>query len=234
MKIKMRLSYALIKYIMLFIPSLACPSGQTLQFSKLWTILSYNGRYDKILYLVEPQLRFANVQNAYDQFLYNTGIGTPLNPQLQVWIGQTVSNFSANNAAIEDVVATSTTEYRLWQQMSYFYPSSSSLFFNLRTRIEERYSLEFSPWAIRLRERPTLQIPLTEHQLFYISDEIFFNLKSVAWAPTKTLDQNRFFIGITQVLNQKTQFTITYMNQYITKIIPENNHGMMITINLQA
>ena len=223
-----------IKLILLFAISFVSFSGETLHFSKLWTVLSYNGNYDKLLYLVEPQMRFANVQGAFDQLLYNTGIGTSLNNQLQVWMGQTISNFSSNNAAIEDVVGADSTEYRLWQQLSYFYPSSTSLFFNLRSRIEERYSLEFAPWAIRIRERPTWQIPLTEHQLLFISDEIFFNLKSVAWVPTQTLDQNRFFIGITQILDKKTRFTVTYMNQYITKVIPENNHGIMINISIQA
>jgi hypothetical protein len=219
--------------ILLLLSGLNAWSTNSISYSKQWTVLSYFGHYDKLLYYVEPQLRLANVKGTYEQFLYNTGIGTAINQNWQLWIGQTISDFSSTGAKAEDVVGRDNAEYRLWQQISFFYPSSAVLAFDLRSRIEERYSLEFAPWALRLRERPTLFIPLTEHQSIYISDELFFNLKSVAWVPTKTLDQNRLYLGVMQKLNQNSRFTVSYLNQYINKITPEKNHGIVISLVFQ-
>jgi hypothetical protein len=205
----------------------------TVKFAKLWNILSYNGHYDKLLYLVEPQFRLVNRSEVLEQFLYNTGLGYPLNPALQVWVGQTFSNFAGSNELVEDVSLNDVTEYRLWQQTFWQQPQKWGQI-SVRTRLEERYSLEYSPWALRLRERPSIIFDLTEHQSLVLQDELFINVKQVSWVQTKTLDQNRVSIGIMQKLNQHLSFTLSYFNQYIFRTPGESNDGLSINILIQT
>lgn len=204
----------------------------TIKYSKLWGLLTYNSHYGKLLYLVEPQLRFVNHSEVFEQFLYNTGLGYALNPELQVWFGQTFSNFAGNNEITEDVAANDVTEYRLWQQ-SLWQQEQKFGQIQLRTRLEERYSLENRPWSLRLRTRPSLRFDLTEHQAIVLFDELFINLKQVDWVQTNTLDQNRIALGILQRLNTNSSFTVSYFNQYIFRTPPASNHGILINLLYQ-
>ena len=208
------------------------PSHATIKYSKLWGLLSYNGHYGALLYLVEPQLRLVNHSEVLEQFLNNTGFGYALNPELQVWLGQTFANFAGNNEVTEDVANNDSTEYRLWQQMLWQHEQKFGQI-QVRTRLEERYSLENAPWSLRLRSRPSLRLDLSEHHAIVIFDELFINLKQVDWVVTNTLDQNRLAIGVLQRLNPNTSFTVSYFNQYIFRTPAESNHGIIINVIFQ-
>lgn len=202
-------------------------------YDKLWELVTYTGQYKAFLYQIEPQIRLINRSEAYEQFLINLGGGVNVTPTLQFWLGQTFSNVASSNTIAEDVTPRSLNEYRNWQQFFWTNIHHSNTI-ALRSRLEERYSFENDPWAIRLRERGYWTIPFTTRQSLVLSDELFLNLKLVPWVTTKTLDQNRAFIGILQHVSSNASFTISYMNQYIFKSTPENNHAIVLNIFIKA
>jgi hypothetical protein len=219
-------------WLILLICLHATKAFAAVKYDKLWGVFSYIGHYERLLYSVEPQLRLVNRSEVLEQFLYNTGLGYQLNPELQVWLGQTFSNFAGSNELAEDVAINDVTEYRLWQQ-TFWRHSQKWGEIQFRTRLEERYSLEYSPWSLRLRPRPGIIFNLTEHQALVILDELFLNLKQVSWVETKTLDQNRISFGIMQRLNATTSFTISYFNQTIFRNPTQSNDGVLINILIQ-
>lgn len=201
-------------------------------FDKLWGLVSYTGQYHDYSYLIEPQLRLVNQQDGYEQFLVNAGGGTPVATNLQFWIGQTYTNFSPYNNMTEDVAANDLNEYRLWQQFLWTIPKASIV---LKSRLEERYSFENSPWAVRFRERGYWIKDINHGYSLLLSDEAFINLKVVSWVPTKTFDQNRAYIGILKKMTSSLSFSISYMNQLIFRSPLENNQGIVLNffINME-
>lgn len=191
------------------------------QSEKLWTLLTLTGDYGRVVYYLEPQLRFVYGGTAFQQFLNNSGIGYKVVPNWQIWFGQT---FSADS---QDAVPGSLDEYRLWQQIVWKHrlPSASLI---SRTRFEERKSLNFSDWAYRLRQRVLLNKPITPKFSFVISDEIFLNINKVDWIITDQLDQNRAYIGVEQRLSKITYLGVGYMNQYLSTPIPQSNHVLWL------
>lgn len=198
-------------------------------YEKLWELVTYSGEYKQFLYQIEPQIRLINRNDAYEQFLINVSGGVNVTPKLQLWLGQSYANTGTGNAVSEDIAPNSLNEYRNWQQFFWTNAYHANII-ALRSRLEERYSFENAPWAMRLRERGYWTIPFTERQSLVLSDELFLNLKLVPWITTKTLDQNRAYIGILENLTPDTSFVISYMNQYIFKRIPENNHAIVLNI----
>lgn len=201
-------------------------------YDKLWGLVSYTGQYQNYLYMIEPQLRLVNQQDGYEQFLLNAGGGIPIATNLQFWIGQTYANFSPYNSVTEDVAANDLNEYRLWQQFLWTIPRVSIA---LKSRLEERYSFENAPWAVRFRERGYWTKAINHEYSLFISDEVFINLKAVSWIPTQTIDQNRAYVGILKKMTPSLSLSISYMNQHIFRSPPENNQGIVLNffINME-
>jgi len=197
-------------------------------FTKLWGLASYFGKYEQLLYMVEPQIRLVDRAGTYEQSLLNAGIGTIIKPQLQIWLGQTYANYSDNNNVAEDVQNVVTNEYRIWEQLSWRRPFSDG--FASRIRLEQRRAFQSSEWAVRLRERAYWTIPLNERFSIALNDEIFLNLKSVPWVSTSTFDQNRLFVGIYYKLTPNIGLNVSYMNQYIAREPVEVNNGLMLNL----
>ena len=202
--------------------------GFSNSYNKLWGTASLFYQYKQLLYTVEPQLRLVNRAGIYEQSLLNAGIGTTIRPQLQLWLGQTYSNYSDRNNVSEDVGNTVTNEYRIWEQLLWKRPFSDE--FSSRLRLEERRAFEASAWAVRIRERAYWTIPLTETVSSALNDEIFLNLKSVRWVSTSTLDQNRLYLGIFYKFTPTIGLNISYMNQYIARHPVEINNGLILNL----
>ncbi len=197
-------------------------------YTKLWGLASYFGQYEQLLYTVEPQIRLIDSAGTYEQSLFNGGIGTTVKPQLQIWLGQTYTNYSGNNNVAEDVGNLVINEYRVWEQIMWHRPFSDA--FASRLRVEQRRAFETSEWAVRLRERAYWTMPLNETISFALNDEIFLNLKSVPWVSTSTFDQNRFFVGIYYKFTSKVGLNVSYMNQYIARTPGEVNSGLVLNL----
>jgi hypothetical protein len=201
----------------------------TTSFTKLWGLYTINGRYNNVLFLVEPQLRLVNREGVYEQLLINEGIGFWARNNLQLWLGQTIVNNNPSNDIAEDISNVITGEYRLWQQLSFFDKNILG-HFQFRNRLEERHPENSSIWSIRFRDRIYWTIPLAKNQSLYISDEFFINVKTTTWITTKTFDQNRLFLGIQQQVTPKLSFTISYLNQYLTRTPAEIDHGIVFNL----
>lgn len=197
-------------------------------FEKLWGLVTYTNKFHQFLYMIEPQVRLINRSEPYEQFLLNTGGAVELTPMLQLWLGQTITNFSPYNAVAGDSAADDLNEYRLWQQLLWIVPNTGCQNVLLKSRIEERYSFNNAPWAVRLRERAYWTKPITARQSLVLSDEFFVNLKTVPWVVTSTLDQNRAYIGVLHQLTPIMSVSFSYMNQYIFRVPAEDNHGVVI------
>jgi hypothetical protein len=201
-----------------------------ISFYKLWGLYTYNGRYNDLLYLVEPQLRLVNRPGVYEQFLLNGGLGFWANHRIQLWAGQTIVNNLTSNNIAEDIRGNVSGEYRLWQQINYVNNDTILGKILFRNRLEERHPEILSSWSVRFRDRLYWSIPIAKNQSLFISDELFINLKRPFWISTQTFDQNRLFLGILQTLSPSLNFTISYLNQYINTRIPEVNHGIVINL----
>jgi len=201
-------------------------------FSKLWGAATYFGRYNQLLYTVEPQIRLIDSANRYDQSLLNAGIGQTIMPQLQIWLGQTYINYADTNNIAEDIESVVLNEYRIWEQVVWRRPFFESL--ALRSRLEQRHAFDNAEWAVRFRERGFWTIPLNETLSFALNDEFFLNLKSAPWVTTPFFDQNRLFIGIFYKFTPNIGVNISYMNQYINKINKEYNNGIVLNLIIYA
>lgn len=196
-------------------------------FTKFWGLTTINGQYHSWTYMLEPQLRLIHQPDAYEQTLVNMGVAQTVLPNLQLWIGQTYSNFAAQNNIAEDISGNDLNEYRIWQQILWTVPEKNLIF---KARLEERYSFENNPWSIRFRERSYWTVPLTDYYSVVLSDEFFVNLNQVAWVVTKTFDQNRFFAGILKKFSDHTSVSLSYLNQYLSRTPIEVNHGVVLNI----
>lgn len=200
----------------------------TQNFTKEWTLFTFNGHYDDFLFYVEPQLRLVNRTGVFEQFLFNIGGGKEVLPHIQFWLGNTATNYGLNNELVTDVTRGVDSEYRPWQQIILTDQNKFGSFL-FRNRLEERHANDKGQWSARFRERTYWTIPLTHYQDIVISDEFFFNVKKAHWITTKTFDQNRVYFGIQQHVTKNFNFSVCYMNQYINKrIIPEDNNVFVL------
>ncbi len=210
-------------FFLLCLVTIPCYSIES--YDKFWGLITYNDKYKQFFYTIEPQIRLVNLPGAYDQFLLNTGGGVEVMPKLQLWFGQTIANASPYNVE-EDVSPNDLNEYRLWQQL--LWRSDPVI---IRSRLEERYSLENAPWSVRLRERIYWTKKLTEKQSLVLSDELLVNLKTTPWIVTSTLDQNRAYLGILHQLSPRISINFSYMNQYIFRLAgAESNHALVVNV----
>ena len=221
----MRTIFALVTFLLY-----ASMGHAMLSYYKLWGLYTYNGRYNDLLYLVEPQIRTVNRDGVYQQLIINQGFGFWATKTLQLWAGQTIVNYLASNNVVDDIQIGVTGEYRLWQQINYV--RSNTLLDNImfRNRLEERHAESLSSWAVRFRDRLYWTIPIATNQSIYISDEFFINVNRPTWISSPTFDQNRLYLGILQSLTPSLNFTISYLNQYIPTRIREVNHGIVLNV----
>jgi hypothetical protein len=192
--------------------------------NKFWSSFTLNGNYGTFLYHIEPQLRLIDASKPFNQFLTNAGGGYQVAPSWQLWLGQTISTIS------QDTVAGDYEEYRFWEQAVWQH-NLATLSLISRSRVEQRKSFYFAEWANRFRERLLINIPLTDNFSLVTSDEFFINLNQVSWVTTKTWDQNRAYIGLTQQLSKSTFLSVGYMNQWIFSPILQSDR--VFVVNLQ-
>ena len=220
--IRLRKNFALLLFIALFYAPISTWAIQST--NKFWSLITLTGNYGSFLYNVEPQLRLIEQNNTFNQFLTNAGGGYQVAPSWQCWLGQTISTLS------QDAGPGDLEEYRIWEQIIWQHAINSSLL-SSRTRLEQRKSLYYATWANRLRERMLINISLSDHLSLALNDEILVNLNQVEWITTKTLDQNRAFIGLVQQLSPSTFISMGYMNQLIFTTTRQSDN--VLVLNLQ-
>lgn len=191
--------------------------------NKFWSSFTLAGSNGSFLYQVEPQLRLIEADNPFNQFLLNVGGGYPLNATWQFWLGQTLGTTS------QDADADDLEEYRIWEQLLWQGKIHLAQL-ESRTRIEQRKSFDFSTWANRVRERVLINIPLTRNISLIGSNEIFINFNQVEWITTKTWDQNRTYLGITQQLSPTIFLSTGYMRQWIFTAVTQSDQVFILNL----
>lgn len=181
------------------------------EHTKLWTSYEINGALSsdkKILFYLEPQLRFIDNAYKFEQVVLHGAIGYQFTDRTSILLGN--SGIESKNSSGQFVA-----EYRVWEQFSWDIIKSKIVNTKSRTRLEQRKSENSPNWANRLREKLSLKIPIYYSQLSLIlSDELFFNLNHPNWVSDFTLSQNRFFTGLDAKLSNKSSFEFGYLNQY--------------------
>lgn len=200
--------------LLLFLFCYPAFGDDTQQNSKLWTSIVVGGPLAEdqtFQYYVESQARFIiNRSDKFDTFASGGGIGYRYSPGLVLWLG---NSWTTTN----DLIEGPGHEYRNWQQMSWNAINNKSFDFSIRTRLEQRKDLDESPWAMRLRQKATLSVPLKKYKgyFFVTYDEVFFNLNHPSWVSDQTISQNRAFIGIAIPTSKRTSLEVGYLNQYL-------------------
>lgn len=195
------------------------------EYTKLWTSYEISGALSsdkKILFYLEPQLRFIDNAYKFEQVVLHGAIGYQFSNRTSILLG---------NSGIEskDSSGQFVAEYRVWEQLSWDVVRSKIVNAKSRTRLEQRKSENSPNWANRLREKLSLKIPLYYSQLSLIlSDELFFNLNHPNWVSDLTLSQNRFFTGFDVKLSNKSSFEFGYLNQFQFNTIDQMSNVIVL------
>lgn len=220
-----RYVYFIFNFLCVLSYFLANPANAATSNNKEWSSFTVSGNKGAFLYSVEPQLRLIEQPNIYNQFLFNMGGGYQASPHWEFWLGQTYSTIA------QDTVSGSQQEYRLWEQ-AVWKQNMNGNGLNIRSRLEERRSFNFTEWAYRIRNRVLLVTPLTPIFSFDVSDELFINLNNASWLTTGTWDQNRLYAGITQKVSPIMTLSVGYMLQYIFTEVPQADNVLVVNMRV--
>ncbi len=183
--------------------------AEVLKSNEAWAVLTLMGKKDNWLSMIEPQYRVMSGDTSVNnQTLFNAGGGYQVSSQWQLWLGGTWSTTA------QDTLNASHYEARTWQQTVWTDKFSANTLI-MRTRLEERKSMDYEDWSYRLRERAQFNVPITAPYYLVFMDEFFINLNSVEWVTTGTIDQNRAYAGIARQFTPSILAGIGYLNQYI-------------------
>jgi hypothetical protein len=202
-------------------------SGWAVQESnEAWSVLTLTGKEDKWIYMLEPQYRVMTGDTPVDnQTLINVGGGYQVSPNWQLWLGSTGATTE------QDTENSSHEEYRLWQQ-AFWSDKWQDNTFSMRSRLEERKSLDYEDLSYRFRDRLMANIPISDLYSLVFSYEFFINLNKVDWVTTGTWDSNRWYGGIWKKLSPSCQIGIGYLYQEVyTDELQSDN---VLVLNLQV
>lgn len=222
-----------IKYIVSFICLLySClVMGETRQHTKIWNTAIIVGSLsddNKIKYFLQPWLGLMDDAYKFENALMFVGIGYQPYPALTYWLmnGYDVSKREIGNYRHLDIVR---------QQINWTVVRVETFDFSTTSRLEELKDLNQSEWAVRLRERLTLRLPIKswENHAFVLYDEMFFNTNHPAWINSNTLvEQNRIFVGVETRLSSQTSLEIGYLNQYLFRTNDANSNVLSLQLNV--
>ena len=160
-----------------------------------------------------------------NQYLMSPSIGYTLSDRQDVWLGYDL--FLTNKISID--------EQRIWQQDQYAFVKNNKQTLTLRSRFEQRFSTDDDGVALRVRERLTwvLNNFFAKKYSPEVYEEVFFNVNNPDWVSSKTLSQNRLFMGVSTPLNKKTALLVGYLNQ-VDYNPDEATHQNIIYISLSC
>ncbi len=219
-----------IAWLMLFFQDI---KAYTLDTSyRLWTQISKQANFKEHphwLYFLEGHFRFFSPNHFYDQFIARSALGYQLTPRISIWQGY---DWIPTYVPAQNKLR---TEQRLWQQVIWQITTSKPYSLSLRSRLEERYFEDQTPWGLRLRERILFRVPKYWHQRYtpILSDEVFIAATHSDWINTRVLNQNRFFIGVGIPVFKNSELAVGYLNQWVLQNANNQmNHILCFTLTL--
>ncbi len=202
-----KLFFKYMLFIFLLLSSSFCLAATSTP--KLWLAPSIDKKTEHLLYFFQPNLRFLQQNMRLQEALPEVGVGYFFTNNASIFL-------AASWANKDDDVNVNKQERRAWQQLNYSYKQKSLEWLG-RSRIEERRLIGDNNLSLRLRQRLRLLVPISNHLSIDAHEEIMINLVRPAWISTKTLDQNRSYIGLQGRINSKIKLNFGYMNQYLYK-----------------
>jgi len=152
------------------------------------------------------------------------GVGYAFAPWVSLWAGY------AWVPVWSDATGQRVDEQRVWEQLIFDYRSKHGLWFQSRSRFEQRFSNAGSGTAhrfrqlVRLNYRPKKSVPVGIAFL----DEVFVGIQSASWAK-QGFDQNRAFLGLAIYAFEKLFRTeIGYLNVYLSRQPNQLEHILSI------
>jgi len=199
---------------------------------ELWSVVKQSGYQKSLdaLYTLQFHVRLEAEDPYFDTAILRGGLGKAVNPRLNFWLGYDFIPFTQDNPTRIEY------EHRPWQQLIFQVPTESTPYITLRTRLEERYQPDESGIALRLRQRATLTFKeITKKSFTPIAyEEVFFNPNNPDWVSTRTLSQNRVFLGGNLPWTRKRIVEMGYVNQYQARNGSANqmNHIFSVSVKL--
>jgi hypothetical protein len=153
------------------------------------------------------------------------GIGYAFAPWVSLWAGY------AWVPAWIDATGHRTDEQRAWEQLIFDYRSKDGLWFQSRSRFEQRFLTGGSGTAHRFRQllrlnyRPKQSVPVG----IAFWDEVFVGIQDATWAK-QGFDQNRAFLGLGVYAFEKLfRVEVGYLNVYLSR--ERNQLAHVLSIN---
>ncbi|RUR14872.1 DUF2490 domain-containing protein [Legionella septentrionalis] len=183
--------------------------------STLFAGKTFTGSWDGITLTTDPHKPFffyfqteGRFYNSYvrDELFTRSAIGYSASKKLSLWAGY---DFFQSLHDSKEIVQ------GVWQQGQYQLIDVEKLTFTWRSRLEERFATFGAGTALRLRNRALIQFnKLIQNKLsLIIYDEVFLNLNHPDWVSSKTLSQNRFFLGARFPVKENTSVVMGYINR---------------------
>jgi hypothetical protein len=202
------------------------------QQTKQWTNLSFRGSFFNApaqwIYLLDLQSRYHFDPNEFEEGLIRAGLGFQSTPNLSLWGGYQWT--SHNQFTGRNQLNT------LWQQLLWDIINQDQVHLISQSRIEERGQQNQAQWNIRFRQQVIIEFPKTMSNkltpVFW--DEVFFNITKPSWVSSKTLEQNRAFLGVNILMSTANTLSVGYLNQYQFKSTTQQmNHIIFIGLTVK-
>lgn len=200
--------------------------AQTKQDFAIWAALFFTAQ----VYTDSPSPTFwldthARRGDVGTDTILRPGVGFAFAPWGSLWLGY------AWIPSWIDATGKRTDEQRIWEQLILDYSSSSGLYFQSRSRFEQRYLKGASGTAHRFRElirlnyRPRKAVPVG----IAFWDEVFVGIQGATWAK-QGFDQNRAFLGLAIYAFEKLfRVEVGYLNVYLSR--QQNRLDHVLSIN---
>jgi len=219
-------------YIMLFL--LFSQSTFALQeHTKLWLNGNVTGdlfkENKKIKYLIEGRLRLIDDTYVFEHTRLSAGLGYEFTPSLAGYIGFGYVMDKSTSGVL-------THEDRPFQLLKWDIYKSKNFNLSNNSLLEERKQIESPDWAIRLREKFAIEIPIGNSEIHSIdlSDELFFNLNHPKWVYNGFFAENRAVIGIGTKVTPWTKIMLGYINQYqLSTHENKMSNGLIISLDVK-
>lgn len=156
------------------------------------------------------------------------GVGYAFAPWVSVWVGYAWVPVWVDGAGQR------VDEQRVWEQLIFDRRGKQGLWFQSRTRFEQRFFDSGSGTAhrfrqlVRLNYRPKKSVPVG----IAFWDEVFVGIQGATWAK-QGFDQNRVFLGLgIYALENLFRVEVGYLNDYLAR--QPNQLVHILSLNLFA
>jgi hypothetical protein len=224
-----RLYYLAITLVVQCIVTQAVLAEDTIHYSKLWNSINISGSIteDKqFLYFLEPNLRFYDRHNKFEQAHSDFAVGNQIFPTLSLWLGTTPAMLKNSQEELYYVLS-------VWEQISWDMLRTAKFSLSDRSRIEQQLNFSQPKILWRFREKLTFALPLGSREIFslIVENEIFINMSNPEWASNKLVSENRASVIIRSQLSKQFALDLGYLHQQ--RFAQTDQQNNIITLNLR-